>query len=693
MLATGLALATLLAAAPQTKTLVDWNRTDPAAIRSRDAKLVASPAPGAPARAAFGTRDKWPSLIVSSPDPAWNLAAFSLVSVDCKNVGKVIVRIGLRVDGLGVDGKPNYLQATRDLAPGEQTTLRVTLTRCLPPQLQGKLFGMRGYPARLSEKGGLDPAQIKSVHVFAAQPKGPADVEFGPVTAAGAPPLPLPADLGQLFPMIDRFGQYRHCDWPGKTHAEVDLAQNRQREEADLARHPGPDTWDEFGGWKSGPKLEATGFFRAMKHQGRWWLVDPAGRLFWSHGIDCVRGTTGTTPISDRLNYFELLPPRSGPFAVFYGHGDWAPHGYYQGKRYETFCFSGANLLRKYGDLWQETFARLAHQRLRSWGLNTIANWSDPAVYRLDKTPYTATLSGLGKSIEGSTGYWGKFPDPFDPSLAETLRKTMFRDHAAVAADPWCLGFFVHNELAWGDELSLATAALASPATQAAKKAFLVDLKAKYSTIQRLNEAWGAQHRSWEALADERTPPDRKRAGDDLAAFATRLAEEYFRVCRDAVKAHAPHHLYLGCRFAWGNDRAVRAAAKYCDVVSFNKYQEHLDGFRLPEGVDKPAVIGEFHFGALDRGMFHTGLRPVADQAERANAYQRYVRSALAHPALVGTHWFQFADQATTGRGDGENYQIGFVDICDTPYPETIAASREVGNSLYQTRAATGSKP
>ena len=24
----------------------------------------------------------------------------------------------------------------------------------------------------------------------------------------------------------------------------------------------------------------------------------------------------------------------------------------------------------------------------------------------------------------------------------------------------------------------------------------------------------------------------------------------------------------------------------------------------------------------------------------------------------------------------GENYQIGFVDICDTPYPETIAASR-----------------
>jgi hypothetical protein len=32
---------------------------------------------------------------------------------------------------------------------------------------------------------------------------------------------------------------------------------------------------------------------------------------------------------------------------------------------------------------------------------------------------------------------------------------------------------------------------------------------------------------------------------------------------------------------------------------------------------------------------------------------------------------------------DEENYQIGFVDIADTPYAETIAASREVGDRLY----------
>ena len=88
----------------------------------------------------------------------------------------------------------------------------------------------------------------------------------------------------------------------------------------------------------------------------------------------------------------------------------------------------------------------------------------------------------------------------------------------------------------------------------------------------------------------------------------------------------------------------------------------------------KPVIIGEFHFGALDRGMFHTGLVPTQSQEDRANAYKSYVRGALDNPLIVATHWFQYRDQATTGRFDGENYQIGFIDICDSPYPETIKA-------------------
>jgi len=46
-------------------------------------------------------------------------------------------------------------------------------------------------------------------------------------------------------------------------------------------------------------------------------------------------------------------------------------------------------------------------------------------------------------------------------------------------------------------------------------------------------------------------------------------------------------------------------------------------------------------------------------------------------------------DQATTGRGDGENDQIGLLDSCDTPYPETIQAVRKIGKIMYEQRMKT----
>ena len=93
--------------------------------------------------------------------------------------------------------------------------------------------------------------------------------------------------------------------------------------------------------------------------------------------------------------------------------------------------------------------------------------------------------------------------------------------------------------------------------------------------------------------------------------------------------------LIFGCRFAWVNARAAAAAAKYCDVVSYNLYQRSVADFKFNGGADVPLIIGEFHFGALDRGMFHTGLVPVASQQARAEAYKEYVQGALRHPQFV----------------------------------------------------------
>jgi len=688
-LAAGCILATAADAADKTlfRFGEDFNL---ASVEARDTQLGLR---GKALQMATGHAVDWPGITLEAPGGRWDLATCGYLVMDVKNVGTGDVTVCCRIDS-STGGNDAQLTEQIGLKPGQQRTWRIRLRKKLPETLRGKLFGMRGYPGGWDERRGIDAANVTQLLVFVSRPAVNHTFEIANVRAV-ASAVGTAVEADKLFPMIDRYGQYAHKDWPGKTKSADDFARRRTEETVDLAGHAGPDGWNQYGGWQAGPKRGATGRFRVEKVQGKWWLVDPEGRLFWSHGTDCVRSTSGYTPITDREHWFAELPAKDSPFGPFYGRGSWAPHGYYQGKRYETFNFTGANLQRKYGDRWQPQFAELCHRRLRSWGMNTIANWSDPEIYLLRKTPYTANIGAGSKQIEGSQGYWGKFPDPFDPSFAASLKRGMAAQRDKAAGDRWCIGYFVSNELSWGDELSLATATLASPPDQAAKRVFLDDLKKKYATVGKLNEVWGTKHASWDALlestvppaAKDAVPPDRNTARDDLAAFYTRVAEQYFRLCREAIKAADPQGLYLGCRFAWANDRAVRAAAKYCDVVSFNKYSYSVADFRLPEGLDKPVVIGEFHFGALDRGMFHTGLKPVADQAARAEAYKSYVRGALANPWLVGTHWFQYGEQATTGRGDGENYQIGLLDVCDTPYPETVAAVREVGYDMYRVRA------
>jgi hypothetical protein len=661
---------------------------DLAKLSPRDARLSLVERDGQPAlRLDTGHTQDWPGVELPAPLPPWNLAKYDRVAMDVRNTGDNSVEVYLRVDNPGANGVSNCLTGKLDLPPGQAATLEVPLKRKPAGQAGIKLFGMRGYPMNLESNGTIDPASIVNLVVFVANPTADHAFEISNLRATGEYVAPPEAglDAAHFFPFIDEFGQYIHRDWPGKTHAEADFALRRGEEAKDLQARPGPADWDQYGGWQGGPTLEATGFFRVQKYEGKWWLVDPEGHLFWSHGTDCVTPWEGATPLDDRDTWFRNLPAAEGQFAPCYGQAGHVVNGYYQGRSPKTFDFALANLVRKYGS--PGPFADVSHRRLRSWGMNTIANWSDAAIYGLRRTPYVVTVGFGGKMLEGSQGYWGKFRDVFDPSFAAGVRAGMAGQVGKSAGDPWCLGYFVDNEIAWGDEVSLAVAALLSPPEQAAKQAFIADLQAKYGTIEKLNAAWGTAHASWDALHQHRGEPDGQKARADLTAFYSKTAETYFRTIREAVKAVAPNQLYLGCRFAWVNNLAADAAAKYCDVVSYNLYRQSVADFRFPGEADVPLIIGEFHFGALDRGMFHTGLVPTVSQEARAQAYRDYVQGALRNPAFVGTHWFKYMDEATTGRPlDEENYQIGLVDCCDTPYPETIAAVREVGYGMYQYR-------
>jgi len=659
-----------------------------------------------------------PGVTLKGPGGHWNLTGFTELETIVKNVGKRPLTVHAAVESPAADraARQNCCIESVNIAPGQEATLKVSLRARVPESLREKLRGMRGCPGGFSSgsRATIDPTNVIGVSVYVYRPSADQVFEVSSLRAGGSPMFPLPENVDDLFPMIDRFGQYVHKDWPGKVHSQNELARQREREAADLRAHPGPRDWNQYGGWLGGPKLEATGRFRVAKWRDKWWFVDPEGRLYWSHGLVRVTWSCGYTPITGRERLFADLPARGSPFGPFYGRSTWAIAGQYE-RGTETYNFSGANLLRKYGPRWLEEYADIAHRRLRSWGLNTMANCSQPAIYLQRKTPYTATVYRLdsppadtpgatgyvatihnsSRVIEGTSGGWGKFPDVFDPSFKATLVKEVAQHKGKTVGDPWCLGYFPGNELNWGhDETTLARAVLTSPADQPAKRALVDDLKTKYEQIERLNAAWKASYASWDALLQSTAPPGADQGRDDLAAFLDRTADAYFRQCREAVKEVDPEGLYLGCRFAgWSHGRVFRAAAKYSDVISVNRYAETLADLRLPDGLDKPVLIGEFHFGALDRGKFHASLRQVASQQARGEAYEKYVRSALENPLVVGTHWHQFGDQATTGRDDGENFQNGFVDVCDTPYVETVEACRRIGYRLYEVRAGQDDRP
>lgn len=586
----------------------------------------------------------------------------------------------------------DFLQTgTVELAPRERRTFVYKHPR--PPkhlEVAAKIKGMRASPFGGGDRSSL-PSDYSKIEKIKLVNRHRVPMKLYSLTAAEHDPADVPAWFNmsekEFFPFVDKYGQFKFREWPGKARFDGDLKAAAEKERKELAGNPGPVNRDRFGGWTAGGKREATGHFRTEKIGGKWWLVDPDGNLFWSHGVVRVTPSSAITPLDGRKFYFENLPQKDDPFALFYTTKDelLVPHYQKRGIK-ETYDFSAANIFRKYGDNWRDKYAEIAHKRLRSWGLNTIANSSDSSIFLQRKTPYIERFEVKGPALANSDGWWWPFRDPFAKEFREDVKRNL-KERKEQLNDPWCIGFFVDNELHWGGPEDLAKCALASPADMPAKRAFAEDLKKKYSgDIKKLNEAWKTSYSDWNDFLSKTEVPKGADSGD-LKNFTAKMAEEYFKAIRDELKALAPNKLYMGCRFAGGsNELAINAAAKYCDVISYNLYRDHLKGFKLPKGIDKPVMVGEWHFGSTDRGPFHPSLIMKADQNARAQAYYDYAKSALENPAIVGIHWHQFSDQAVTGRFDGENFQVGLTDVCDNPYPETISKVREIGYKMYDVR-------
>jgi hypothetical protein len=428
------------------------------------------------------------------------------------------------------------------------------------------------------------------------------------------------------LPLVDALGQYEHDTWPGKARSVEDL-RAAWREE-DRALGPGDFGFCRYGGF-AGTKAEATGFFRLEKRDGRSWFVDPDGHLFLSLGADVIRPEM-VTPSAGREAFFRERPPSS-----------LLPPRERDGDR--GLSFFTWNLARRFGEGWLAGWIDHTVRRMDAWGLNTVANWSDERLWDSKRKPYVIPLSSWLTDVS----YLG-LADVHSETFAREADERARRQCAPRRDDPWLLGYFVANEPPFPQkELQTVDLILAGPAT------------ATRAALEKHLAAGDTEERRKQFIGD---------------AF-----ERYVAITSAAVRRHDPNHLNLGMRSGGQPTDAEVRAARAFDVYSVNIYDDEVPAARvrqIAELTGKPVLIGEFHFGAPGRGMA-ASLVQVRDQAERGKAYRFYVENAFAMPEMVGTHYFQWADQPATGRFDGENYNIGLVDVTDRPYRELVEALRQ----------------
>jgi len=638
----------------------------------------------------------WPGVSLKFPEGLRDFSAYEYLAFDVENVGEGNALLGLQLESTGGEKAKRRNVKKINFSGGEKRTFYLFPNRVKDAGVKtGTLFHMIALPpfAGGDQIDLVDMKELSVMTIYITRPSEAYHFVIDNIRACGSYHPNLPANP---MPFVDAFGQYLHDDWPGKIHSSEELASRTAAELAHLEKNPGPPGRDSWGGWADGPSLAPGKFFRVEKVKNKWWFVDPDGKLFVMNGLHGVRFGT-PTPLPGRDEWWKDFPGKDPAFKDMITTGSVIVASVYKvGDAITHFNFNAANLKRKYGENWRETFIEVTSKRLRSWGLTSIAANSDNSFYASKKLPYYFFAEGptQKRKIEGSVGYWGKFYDVFDPDFRANLKASVknhprFRDGGAVG-DPFCIGIGIDNELGWGTGNDLALGVLRSPVSQPAKKIFVEDLKAKYGKIEALDEVWGSTNESWESLLSSTKTPDPIRAKVDLDAFFNKLAGEYFSACRDTIRELAPGQLYLGCRFAHAHPMAEEVAAKYCDVVSFNHYENTAANMKVGSGVDKPFLIGEFHFTAPGSGYFSpSGLIEVSDQKERAACYKRYWLSVLEHPNCVGANWFMYQNQPISGsQSNGENYATGFVDIVDSPYLELVAAAGEIGYNLYKIRSS-----
>lgn len=399
-----------------------------------------------------------------------------------------------------------------------------------------------------------------------------------------------------------------------------------------------------------------TGFFRLEQVEGKWQALDPEGAPYVLLGVDHVN-----------------------PKGMFCEKLKYSPYARHVERKYTS------------KSVWaEETIARL-----KEWGFTALGAGSDVELLGHHGLSHTVFLSMGDRLCYGDTELWIRkskyapctaFPNVFHPDFAKCCDERAKEKCAPSKDDPWLFGYFIDNELAWWGKGNNA--------------------EGMFDAVRELPEG----HSARKALED--FVNGREVSKDLKIEFLRLVADRYFAVTTEAIRRHDPNHLIMGCRFAGLKGAHIvvwQAAAKYCDLVTFNCYPwadldrnvvlnekggrpivEIFDEFYAQVG--KPMLVTEWSFPALDTGrpcLYGAGQR-FKTQRERVKAAELFAKTMLALPYFIGYDYFMWVDQPALGmnRYFPEDSNYGLVCEDGAQHTEITEMFRKLHGEISHWRRA-----
>lgn len=350
-------------------------------------------------------------------------------------------------------------------------------------------------------------------------------------------------------------------------------------------------------------KEKATGFFHTRKIGDRWWVIDPDGYA----GMSVVMNSV-----------YKITPPEDIPLLY---------------DRLKTLGYNGTgNFLfneEQTNEYNQHRDTLFSYTRR----INFFLTYKDLRRSRYPSTP---------AEVAGSLNYIFVLDPEFEKYCDELARQKV----APYRNERNLMGYFLDNEINFNQDqlVNMLNGKLTKgdPSFDAALK-FITGRGYTQKDVQKGKVP--------ESIKEE---------------FAVMLAEHYYKITSAIVKKYDPNHLNLGSRLH-GRPRdiegVVKAAARYCDIVSVNFYDKFCPDDQITAAdkwmkwIDVPCLVTEFYTKGYDattngyvNGYAGAGWL-TKTQTERGYFYQHSCLQLLKSKRFVGWHYFKFQDDENSNKG------------------------------------------